>query len=330
MNCLYCYVPDSWRKQKKTGDKEILLALREFIGKVEREGYRIGRFCFHGSEPTLMSPEDLARGAALLRAHWHRNGISQKAPAIQTNGLNLNRDYLEKLKKAMPEESLMRIGFSIDPPAEVHDKYRNNSFEIVENNLNQAIEMGFPVSILSVVTADTLDRLDEFSSWTRKYLNLKNAKGNPYKVKIKFATGSHGLDDSHVKEVGKYMIENELLELVQILSPEYCLQSGNECRWYEFDIDGNCYSCNKSFGPDGSFANWRETSFDEITRLRSELFADEIMHEDCSKCPYEAFCSSGCPIDRFKQGPMAGKAHECSLIKMAYDNAGDKGNIFDL
>lgn len=330
MNCLYCYVPEQSRKQKKAEDNEIISSLREFIAKLEREDYQIGNFCFHGAEPTLMSAEALGRAASLVRAHWTRTNCSNKAPAIQTNGLNLSEIYLNNLKKSLPPDGLLRIGFSIDPPKQVHDKYRDNSFDKVEANLYKAMDMGFPISILSVVSPETLDNLNEFGKWMKKMLKLKKENNNPYKVKIKFATGQYGLNDDHIKIIAKYLIDNDLLELVQILSPEYCLQNGNNCKWFEFDIYGGTFSCNKSFAPEKSFADWREESFENIIEKREKLFIYEKTHEECSICPYEAYCSSGCPIDRFKEGEMAGKAHECSLIKMAYEYSLEKGNIFDL
>lgn len=326
LNCSYCYIPDNNRYQKKIEDKKIIDSLTKFINKVENENYMIGSFCFHGTEATLMSPETLGRCINLVKQHWGKNQQYELTVVIQTNGKNLTEKYLNKLLNFISYEDL-KIGFSIDPPEIVHNKYRDNSWDVVTTNFTLAQDLGFKVSVLSVVTKETLLHLEEFSRWMKEQLEKKEKYGNPYRVKIKFATGSVSFEPKDFIEFSDFIINENLLSLPQILTPGYCIQRGNECMWFEFDIDGNCYSCNKTYNEDGIFANWFYESFEKIFDKRKKLYKLQYINEECFKCPYEILCNSGCPIDRWQKGDLIGKAHECLLIKKVFDFIINKKNM---
>lgn len=320
LNCKYCYIPPYNKNEQKNDDKKIINSLTQFILKVESEGYRIGAFCLHGAEPSLMSAETLAETIKLVNKHWvNYDGKTEKKVAIQTNGLRFTKEYVNTIQHNLGSLKKLRIGFSIDPPKIVHDNLRNQSFDIVVKNYEEAWKQGFPVSILSVVSSDTIKYLDDFNDWMHIQLERKKKYANPNKIKIKFATGEMALDREELSLFTRFILDNKLLNLVQILSPGYCIQKGNECDWYEFDTDGNCYSCNKAYMSEGIFANWLSESFDVIIKKREKLYSEEFVNPECAECEYEYLCNSGCPVDRYKTGVMAGKALECELIKMTYN-----------
>ncbi|MFH1049626.1 MAG: radical SAM protein [bacterium] len=315
MNCRYCYLPEYNRYSTKLSDDEILKSLSNLIKKFENEEYQIGAFCLHGSEPSLLSATALGEIVLMINGHWNKNEIKDFNVAIQSNGKRFTEDYLLEVLKVIKKPELLRLGFSIDPPKQVHDFLRDKSYNAVIENYNTATEMGFPVSVLSVVTKKTLEHLVEFGYWMIEQLKMKEETGNPYKVKIKFATGDMALNHEDMIQFSNFLIEENLLSLPQILSPGYCIQSGNDCLWYEFDVEGNCYSCNKSYNNDGVFADWTMECLKDIVTKRKKLYINYNRNEECESCPYEIICNSGCPLDREKLGVMAGKAHECSMIK---------------
>jgi radical SAM protein with 4Fe4S-binding SPASM domain len=320
LNCRYCYIPPYNKNEQKSDDKKILDSLKNFISKVENEGYQIGAFCLHGAEPSLMEAETMAEYIKFVNEHWEKyNEKTERKVAIQTNGVRFTKEYLNDIEHILGSNDKLRIGFSIDPPKIIHDKLRNQSFDLVMNNYNEACERGFPVSILSVVSSETIKNLEGFSEWMNIQFERKKKYGNPNKIKIKFAIGELALSIEEIRYFTRFLLEHEFLNLVQILSPGYCIQRGNECDWYEFDIDGNCYSCNKVYMAEGIFANWISEPFDEIFDKRRKLYSKEYTNPECSDCEYEYLCNSGCPVDRYKSGDMAGKAHECELIKISYN-----------
>lgn len=325
LNCKYCYVPQYNRSSKKVTDEEILYAFHSFLEKAEEENYQIGSFCLHGSEPSLMKPETLAHIVRKMKKYWKSINKNNYRVAIQSNGYSLNEKYLNELVSDIERPDDVKLGFSIDPPKQVHDLLRNDSYDIVYRNFENAINMSFPVSVLSVVSKETMDHLEGFADWMVMQLERKKKTGNPYKVKTKFATGDASLDEDQMHEFALFLSDHDLLGIVQMLTPRYCIQNGNECDWYEFDIEGNCYSCNKTYFEEGIFANWKKESFDIIYKKRKNLYIDEYENPECEECPYQFICMSGCPVDRNKNGKMAGKAHECKLIKTAYAEIEKKG-----
>ncbi|MFA6569931.1 MAG: radical SAM protein, partial [Bacteroidota bacterium] len=326
LKCRHCYIPFENRKEKKTEDSVIISSLEEFIKKIESENYQIGKFCLHGTEPTLLSATNLAKVVGMVDNHWQKTQTKNISVAVQTNGVRLNRGYLEELadKSGSPEK--IKLGFSIDPPVQVHNFMRDNSYDTVFLNYNTAIELGFKVGVLMVVSQQTMNFLDEFRDWVVEQSLRMKEKGNPFKIKLKFATGKFSISDDDMDFFTYFLIENNLLNLVQILTPGYCMQSGNECMWFEFDFEGNVYSCNKSYGSSGTFSNWRVETFSEIVAIRKKLYTECYVSSDCKECCMEVFCNSGCPLDRIKVGTLTGKAHECTLIRNVYKYL-DSNNI---
>jgi len=325
ISCKYCYLPFDLKSTKNYSDTKIIHSLSYFIEKVENEGWRIGKFCLHGAEPSLIFSKTMGRIINLIHNHWSNNNIQNLTPSIQTNGIRLTKSYLEELLDIINDTKKIRLGFSIDPPKAVHDCMRDGSYNIVMKNFEAAQKLGFKTAILSVVSNETMNYLDDFCLWIKEQLKNKESCGNPYKVKVKFATGKYSLNENQLKRFSNFIIKKDLTSIIQILSPNYCIQNGNNCEWYEFDIDGNCYSCNKNYNSNGIFANWKYESFDTITIKRKKLFENEYTHPDCSKCCYEMVCNSGCPIDRNKTGKIKGKAHECTLIKQVYKHFEHEG-----
>lgn len=328
LKCQYCYVPKIYKNIAKPSQETILNRLEQLITKIESAGYQIGSFCLHGSEPALMSPETMVQISDALKSHWSRSNCTNHSIAIQSNGTRFTQKYLTELQNLLPSLSDIKLGFSIDPPKAIHDQFRDNSFDLVEKNYLTALEMGFPVSVLSVVTDEVMFHLDGFKSWIKEQLARKKQTGNPYKVKIKLASAPKMFSLEHIPNFTNFLIENNLQKLLQILTSGYCIQAGNECEWYEFDIEGNCYSCNKNYHEAGVFANWREESIDEIIQKRKLLFANFPTHKECSSCEYEMICNSGCPSDRIVSGAFSGKAHECEIIKTVFKNIEKKGIPF--
>ncbi|MFP4527813.1 MAG: hypothetical protein ACLFQX_04620, partial [Candidatus Kapaibacterium sp.] len=311
--------PEQLRFTKRPDDIYILNSLKEFIQKIAREGYSIGSFCLHGAEPAMMRPESIGQAINLVINHWDNNGCAGRGVAMQTNGVRLTPEYLTIITNEIPDKKYFRPGFSIDPPRAVHDFLRNNSWAKAVNNYEAALDMGFPASVLSVVSSMTIEHKNEFADWMEKQIDRSKRFGNPYRVKIKLATGELAPREDQQLELAQLLLERGLAGLVQMLSPGYCLSAGNECEWYEFDSCGGCYSCNKTFMPGRSFADWRSDSFGEIIALRKSLYINELTHPDCGDCDYEIICNSGCPADRYQTGAMAGKAHECTMIKYILD-----------
>ncbi len=329
LRCSYCYVPEAG----KSTSEEVKSAennLKQFLDKVESEDYQIGSFCFHGAEPTIYDADVLADFCNMVLDVKRKTGSSNKLIAIQTNGYNLDKEYLQTLADDIRPISALRIGFSIDLPKQIHDKYRNNTYDKILNNFKTTLDMGINASVLSVVTSEVMDNLNDWVDSVRELLRLKKEFFNFKKFKIKLATGDFGFKEEDMSKFADCLIENNWTKLLQIFNNSYCLNKGNECDWFEFSPEGKCFSCNKTFMNYNSFSDWKLHSFDIVRQKRANLYASEFVHSDCGKCEYEMYCNSGCPVDRYKDGIMAGKAHECTIIRKVYIHLQNQGiNIID-
>lgn len=110
-------------------------------------GYR-ATLVFHGGEPTLLGPQNLASFAACA---INRLGPTLRELAIQTNAILLSKDMLDILT-----EFHIRVGVSLDGPPEIHDALRvyqsgAGSYEKTAASLRQMIRLGLRPSVLSVI-----------------------------------------------------------------------------------------------------------------------------------------------------------------------------------
>ncbi len=324
MRCAYCYVPES-AKSNREEDEAAEVNLKQFLQKVEVEGYSLGSFCFHGAEPTIFDAKTFAKFCNMVITSKIKTNGTNNYIALQTNGYNLTANYLNTLAKDINPISALRIGFSIDFPKQLHDKYRNNSYDRVVANFKTTLDMGINASVLSVVTSEAMQHKKDWVASVKEMYFLKAKYPNFKKFKIKLATGDYGFKEKDMSELADILIENKWTKLLQILNQGYCLNRGNDCDWYEFAPEGFCFSCNKTFMSRNIFSNWKSQSFDIITKKRANLYKSEYNHPDCNKCEYEMYCNSGCPIDRYTDGKMAGKAHECTIIKKVYAHLQNQG-----
>jgi uncharacterized protein len=115
LRCTYCYYIND--ATELPGLRMSWPILRTFLDKYadycRRHSLR-GRIVFHGGEPLLMGR------AYMDRALSHRGFVDNALHAsVQTNGLLLDDDWLDLLRKHN-----VAIGISLDGPKEVHDMYR--------------------------------------------------------------------------------------------------------------------------------------------------------------------------------------------------------------
>jgi uncharacterized protein len=120
--CDYCYVYEladhSWRDRPAVMSPQVWLAAAERIGAHARD-HRLGRvsIILHGGEPLLAGTERLLQLVADMRAAMPDG--CELIVGMQTNAVTLDEKELTRLAAAQ-----VRIGVSIDGPAEKHDLHR--------------------------------------------------------------------------------------------------------------------------------------------------------------------------------------------------------------
>ena len=294
MSCKYCYVP-KYNKNKPVDDKLVVERTQQLVDKLQQAHVQIGAVVLHGAEPLLVAPE------TVMQLHEVLYKDTPRQLRIQTNGLNMTEEYLKKLD---PE----RIGFSVslDGYRTLNDKNRAH-YDKILRNIRTAKQLGFSVSVISVITKETICRIEQFMRWVQYMLQLVD------RVTFKLVHGGGELSQTEQELLVDKAIQYKTARCFQFLRDGICLNAGNQCEWYEFDVDGRVYGCNKTFNDDECIGNWIDMSVQEILQKRAVQFAHEPVDSECLQCELYHVCRGGCPNDRVEE-----KSVDCYARKKLY------------
>lgn len=301
LRCRYCYVPEYNKSHQANYDSQAVAAARSFSKKMRREEFPFESITLHGAEPTILSAQALGE---VIRIFWE---ATESQVRIQSNGTRLTEPYLNKLLEVIEDPDRFFVGISIDGSASIHNPQRNDTWDRVTENIKTLRRYGFEVGLLSVITPLTIKHLQEFGSW------IESMK--PIVQGLTFKLGEHGfgLSEEEKKIFSEWIYKSKNSKHLQAFMPDLCMHDGNNCEFYEFDIDGNCYSCNKSYYDLGVFANWFEEPFAKIQAKRQSLYHDRPIAAECKDCRYLALCHSGCPLSR-----EGNKSVDCQIKQTIY------------
>ncbi len=307
MRCKYCYVPEINKNQYKEVEQKAIQGTKDLIEKLKNEKEQIGNVVLHGAESTVLSPAAISKIVDMIIEVKFQ---PKRRVSIQTNGIALTKDYLLKLDK-----NKLKIGFSIDGFEKLHNINRPNSYYKAMANLHTAHNMGFEVSVLSVISKDTIKNIDRFFQWFLKELPPLAASD------FKFIHGDKSLvlsKDEQELFVSK-CIEYGCVNSLQFMRSNICLNNGNSCEWYEFDMDGDIFSCNKEYG-EKPFANWKTDSVENIKRKRVLKFINKPIDKECYECRAFHRCKGGCPLDRDETDKSVDCAGRLKLYDYSIEN----------
>lgn len=292
LSCSYCYVPTYNKSQKKQTQEQAEKAVDDFIEKFSPEnGYDIGKIIFHGSETFVLEPETVAQTIDKLYP-------IQKMPlmGVQTNGVALTPEYHDRMGDYSDK---FLISFSLDARP-VHNKYRNDSFDITWKHLLETHKRGYRIKALSVVTKEVVkNHLDDL----RSLLNDLDNLGIHCDLKLAHGSELYVLSEEEQIALAEWGLETGYWSRVQGMSPAYCSYGKcNSAAISELSFDGSVHVCNKLNGKDHKVANWKEEDLDTVFAKRDNAMKDYQHGVNCSNCPAWDLCLGGCPADRDKDG----------------------------
>lgn len=301
LRCRYCYVPEYNKSHQANYDGQAVAAAQRFSEKIRQESFPFESITLHGAEPAILSAKALGE---VIRIFWEATGEEVR---IQSNGTRFTESYLGQLLEVVEDPGRLFVGISIDGGPKVHNPQRNDTWDQVMENIKALRRQGFEVGLLSVITPLTIKYLQEFGRWVESV--------KPIVQGLTFKLGEHGfgLSEGEKKIFADWLHESKNTKHLQAFMPDLCMHDGNNCEFYEFDIDGNCYSCNKSYYDLGIFANWFQESFAGIQARRKSLYRDRPIDPECKDCPYLPLCHSGCPLSREEN-----KSVDCQIKKTIY------------
>lgn len=263
---------------------------------------------------------------------------------IQTNGLILNQQIIDKLK-----ENNISIGVSIDGCKAVQDLHRvtarnKPTYDAVKNNLDQIKDNPYyrQLGTISVYTSKSYDKVKENINDFVNELSINNFKFNIVHPNGPTFDKSLLLSDSQIEEfVNNYVDEiiklsengiecyesnmvDKLYNLLVKNKNDLCHSSG--CKggkvFISFDQQGNIYPCEQIGDTDNLLGNVAD-NIDLVTlieRGKNLPFYVKRHLTDCEDCPFVYFCQGGCRASAKFNGrkPYEIDLFECKINKVMY------------
>ncbi len=268
----------------------------------------------------------LIGGEVFLRDDWDiivsaLTSVNIKV-CIITNGFHFNDKYIVKLK----ETGVESVAVSLDGPREIHDKYRQmGSYDRAVSAIDQLLESGIPVSVISTLNSENAEYLEEFLETVRKLgifawqLQACSPMGNAAKSGL-----SYQFDFSQVIEfVEKHMDEVPFVlgiahnigyhtESEGAIRGTKLLQDESEGTAADgfmgctaglssigIDSVGNVRGCESMYDDFFIEGNLRKKSLSEIWNDPESFAYNRKFHEgllsgSCALCDKKNICAAGC------------------------------------
>ena len=291
IRCSYCYLPEDFKNQREDIDFQALNSISMFVHKAQTERFALDRVYLHGAEPTTLKAETIREAVHLLQSITLRPRVN-----IQTNGVALNRKYLDRLGD-MTED--IAFGYSVDLPPTAHNKNRQGTYNKIIENIQEARDRGYQHRLLVCINKDTMEDLEA----VRKELDFYHKEFPGMTIAFKTIKGDYQISDEQkiqwadfLCDIGAYEYDHSIWGRGRI-----CQADGNNCWWFEFAHDGHVTACNKTYNGGENFANWIEEPMLEIVQKRRTLYQNYAVPAKCFGCKYWLICKGGCPVDRYTE-----------------------------
>lgn len=288
IRCSYCYLPEDFKNRKEDIDAEAIQSVTQLVAKAQAERFALDRVYLHGAEPTTLQPQTIVNVARLLQQITLSPLIS-----IQTNGVAVNRKYLDRLGDMTKH---IAFGYSVDLPPAAHNKNRQKTYNKIIENIKEARDRGYEHRLLVCVNQDTMADLEA----VKKEIEFYHQEFPSMTIAFKIIKGEQQLTEQQKIEWGDFLSDTALYEYDHSIwsKDTICQAHGNDCWWFEFAHDGGVTACNKTYNGSETFANWLEEPMIQIVQKRRTLYQNYLVPHECFGCRYWPICKGGCPVDR--------------------------------
>jgi uncharacterized protein len=293
----------------------------------------------HGGEP-------MSIGKALFRSFPDYGEKKRKEGKIinydlQTNGMYIDQEWIELFKKYN-----ISVGFSIDGPEKIHDRYRitrngKGSHKFVVKNMETASRSGIDKNCLCVVTKDSVKDVDSVFEFFEG-LSVKNIDFLPCMTENGKAGDQIDLTLSP-EEYAEFIINfyelwsksgrsydvrsfTDFINILNKKSPLSChLLYPKICGWevISIDTDGDVYPCDSFAGhAEMRMGNIVTDGLEKIYSSKKSRDFYEIANsvpKDCESCAFLEYCYGGCLYHRyFRSGNLREKSYYCEAYKRIF------------
>jgi uncharacterized protein len=332
MACTYCYV------LHKTAERMPISLAERIVDELlnHNDPTMPTRLIWHGGEPLLRGLSFYRHICEYIREKYSNYIIEH---FIQTNGTLLNDEWIDFFL-----EYNFSVGVSLDGWKELHDACRKTqsgkrTFETIFQNIMRARERGLIVGILSVITRESLDRIDELFAFF--YQNKLDFGFHPVtsltpETDEKLAITWEEFADVSIRmfELGFFQPEPRVTSATPTLhyamavmmgSPSgFCVLDRACSREYiSIEPNGRVHVCDRFAGnQDLSYGNLAENSLKEILASPvRQVFLNrwDILEAECRDCQWKSVCYGGCPHEAYvKNGTILSRDPNCDAYKRIF------------
>ncbi len=333
LDCAYCYES---KTEKKFMSEPLLMKCLNEITSISEDATII----LHGGEPTLINKSLLIK--FLEKAEAKIKEGKQISFNIQTNGMQIDSEWIEIFKKYN-----ITVGFSIDGPQELHDKYRltrngKGSHKTVLNNITTAGMAGIEKNCLCVITKDSLENIcnlfDFFNDLDIQGIDFLPCMVENDNQKITKTDLTISPEDYAEFIIKYYNLrkENNSNYDVRSFSDFIDILNGRDsrtcnliypkiCGWevVSVDTDGYVYPCDSFAGiEDMRIGNIAEDGLEKILKSEKAKNFYEVANtipKECESCGYLKYCFGGCVYHRYynSKNPEE-KTYYCEAYKKIF------------
>ena len=324
LSCPYCYIKKDYTSMSIETAKAYLNKLELLVVKYNIKSLDIR---FAGGEPTLQ--KDLIQTITQEMDLRFTSKDVKYTLTLITNGVLLNRSWLAFIKA-----NGIRICISLDGINEWHDKLRfldngKGTFEIIWPNIKLCQEEGLNTSILTTVTEQNLEGLEELNkllvdtNLTFRYGVYRdtNGKYQDYQDFIKkLSIVLRNCYDYYANNIrkGEATFKHQLAD-IRIDNHRHlrCCSSGHS--GISVKHDGTIYLCQSRMN-----ANYIGTVFDHqdfFEMIKNQSSVPSLRNKDvrdyqhCGHCKWALTCGGGCPVVNLDTyGTIATASPYCDLF----------------
>ena len=307
MRCRHCYHAEEGYDERQMTPQQAKKML-----DVAAKEYDHIMAVFHGGEPTLWGIDNFVQVMEHEQELMQTNDKLKFSNMIQTNGLLLNDEWLDVLKKYS-----VIVGISYDGPH--NDDLRFNS-DVIYRNMSKMKDKGLNFGVLCVESQKSINALEHTYEWFKE-------KGFNFKVLALFMSGTAiehqefelNIDDyvSNLAKVYRIWLYDKncnismrtFEDLLKVSDKLYCIQYGGSCIHNRICINpnGDIYPCGRPYTSDFILGNI------ESLNLISEAFKTPAYRnlveislkrqKQCREtCDYFGVCKGGCVSSAILEG----------------------------
>ena len=334
LHCTYCYYTG---KKSLLNIQQSIMPFEVLEALTSQNIIMHGRdavieFAWHGGEP-LLAGLDFFREAVNLQ---NKYGVGRKIiNNLQTNGTLLNDEFCKFFK-----ENNFLIGISIDGPKQIHNIYRENSFDKVMRGVELLIKYRIPFTTLTAVNNINSQEPEELYLFLRNISNYIQflpvvefiASDDEAKDGQNFATPSGRYFSRDNKQITSFSVEPEQwgkflckifdlwrkydteekhIQLIDVAFENLRGMPSSLCMHNPLcghsgcvEANGDVYSCDRYAFHSYYLGNILDTNLEMLMELNKAFGYHKLysLPDNCFNCKYIKLCLGGCPKDRLKSG----------------------------